>query len=536
MTTTSSEPDARTYLVADLFCGAGGSSTGALQAITALGGTMELVAVNHWHTAIETHQLNHPTARHFIADLETADPETIVPEGKLDLLMASPECRYHSRARGGKPIGEQGRMNPWTVHRWITALDVRCILVENVPEFTDWGPLDTHGKRDPKRRGLYFEEWVRSLWGLGYQAEWRLLNAADYGEATSRRRFFLLARNDGKPIRWPEPTHSKHGGDTLHGPVPRWRGAQEIIDWSNPGRSLLDDPKYRKKPLALKTRQRIAQGLQRYSSPPLAPLYVRLLDLPDYPDESQLDATQPQETQSEETQDAPFIINRHGENGSARCHSVHDPAPTATCRGSGYLVTHQAEPFTCANRNHNAPKGITEPVATLTTTSPGGGIFLANPVLVEYYSQSVAASVEHPLPTVTTHDRHGLCQPTLVQVNHADDKPDADRSHSITAPLPTQTTKRSVALAEPTAVPVAPEAGYPDVDPRRIVIIDGEPHLLDIRFRMLNNSELAKAMGFDGDTNYVFTGTQTEITKQIGNAVPVRLAAALVTSSLQETA
>ena len=124
---TSSNP-LRNYLVADLFCGAGGSSTGAQKAIESIGGTMNLVAINHWPVAVETHSRNHPQARHYVQNLETADPETIVPEGYLDLLMASPECRFFSRARGGKPTHEQGRMSPWIVQRWLTSINVRCLL------------------------------------------------------------------------------------------------------------------------------------------------------------------------------------------------------------------------------------------------------------------------------------------------------------------------------------------------------------------------------------------------------------------------
>ena len=206
------------YQVADLFCGAGGSSTGAEKAIEEIGGKMELVAVNHWPIAVQTHQLNHPTAQHYLQDLDKADPEEIVPNRCLDLLMASPECRFYSRARGGKPIHDQGRMNPWIVHRWLTSLNVRCLLVENVPEFTDWGPLLDDDRPDKTKKGIYFEEWVKSLWGLGYQAKWRMLNAANYGDATTRIRFFLQARNDGKPIRWPEATHSKTGSPE---PAPR---------------------------------------------------------------------------------------------------------------------------------------------------------------------------------------------------------------------------------------------------------------------------------------------------------------------------
>ena len=268
----------RKFLVADLFCGAGGSSTGAEKAIAGIGGEMELVAVNHWNTAVATHAANHPTARHLIEDVSIVDPEEVVKEGRLDLLMASPECRFHSRARGGKPIHDQGRMNAWVIFNWLTKLDINAVLVENVPEFVEWGRLNSEGRPDKAHKGEHFQAWFMTFHALGYHAEWRMLNAADYGDATTRTRFFLMARKDGHPILWPEPSHAK--GDTGMFPGRRpWRGAREIIDWSNPGRSLLDDPKYLKKPLSEKTRYRIARGLERFGGP-LAPLYIRLLDLP----------------------------------------------------------------------------------------------------------------------------------------------------------------------------------------------------------------------------------------------------------------
>ena len=665
--------------------------------------------MNHWPIAVQTHQLNHPTAQHYLQDLDKADPEEIVPNRCLDLLMASPECRFYSRARGGKPIHDQGRMNPWIVHRWLTSLNVKCLLVENVPEFTDWGPLLDDGRPDKTKKGMYFEEWVKSLWGLGYQAEWRMLNAANYGDATTRIRFFLQARNDGKPIRWPEATHSKTGGPNLLHDLPKWRAARDIIDWSNPGRSLLDDPKYRKKPLTEKTRRRIAKGLERFGGP-LAHLYIRLLNLPQ-------DNSAATQNNSPATQDAAtpaqesFILNRNGENGSTRIHSIDNPVPTATTRGAGYLVEPtvqpfhgsdrqhtaprspdeplhtittltgggiylaeaKAQPFVGANRNHNVPKGIGEPIPSA-TTAHGGGSFLVKPgmkafmlgqqsggaprqtgepvptvatdgaisliqpsiieyygqsntrevteplstilsnrkhafvkpTLVKYYGQSHSADVDAPLPALTTKARYGLADPILVELNHGASakgpKDDDRRSHSVDKPLGSLTTSRGLGLARPILIQTGqtgengscahpPEQPVPtltptvkpylvpnfgerdgqeprshdvddplptvtsrgagslvsptlvepilrqmeeaNLDPRRLVFVDGEAYLLDIRFRMLQNSELARAMGFeDEETSYEFVGNIGEITKQIGNAVPVHLAAALVKAVL----
>jgi DNA (cytosine-5)-methyltransferase 1 len=691
----------RTYRVADLFCGAGGSSSGAARAVRAIGGTLELVAVNHWDVAIATHSRNHPQARHHCIDLDAARPEELVPEGSLDLLMASPECVFFSRARGGRPVHDQRRMSAWHVQRWASALDIRCILVENVPEFRDWGPLLPNGRPEPKGKGLYFEAWLKALWAMGYAVDWRLLNAANYGDATTRVRFFLQARKDGRPIRWPEPTHSPTGEPELFGQRPRWRAAREVIDWTNPGRSLLG----RKRPLSLKTRLRIARGLQRFGGP-LAALYIDLLDLPAEDLAALRGGVNGRGTDAPQ----PFVLaNRN--NNTAK--GVDAPAPTFTTAGGGgvFVTTPVAEPFVSPQRKHTLPRSVQTPLPTITAANGSGGMALVEPVaepfvlgqqsgavareteqplptiatagaislvepsLIPYYGTGVADSVDAPLATVTTKARFGLCCPLVVpygpkaeargadqplptvltkdrlgvatpvivpfngdkggpprpprsvdeplatitteprfgvatpsaepfivpQFGERDGQPprvhditqpvptvtshgagalvepviiqtdqtggngagarsldqplgtivtkqnvalvepalihvahggEDDRSRSVEAPLPAITTKRSVALIAPTADPVVGE-----VDPRRLVLIDGVPHLLDIRFRMLTNRELARAMGFDDDgAEYTFTGNVSEVTRQIGNAVAVNTAAALVRAVLEEPA
>ena len=540
----------REYLVADLFCGAGGSSSGARRAIEELGGTMELVAVNHWDTAIATHSANHPQALHVIEDVSVVDPEAVVKDGRLDLLMASPECKYHSRARGGKPIHDQGRMNPWAVQNWLTKLDVRCVLIENVPEFVDWGPVDEDGRPIKSLKGTYFQAWFLSFFALGYDAEWRMITAADYGDATTRRRFFLMARKDGRPVEWPEPTHAQGDTGMFPGRMP-WRGAKEIIDWSDPGKSLLDDPKYRRKPLAVNTRRRIARGAVRFWGV-MAPLYIRLLDLPQEEAGFLCEAPEGGECR-------PFILNRGGENGGNRCKSTDEPVPTATRRGAGYLVQPELAPFVMANRRHNRPKALEEPMPTFTTTTGGGcflvqpdmspfvlgqqrsgaarpaaepiptvacsgAISLVRPGVVQYYGQSDMHSAERPLSTITAHGgKHALVQPVLVEYYGN------SGCASVEVPVPTVTGKDRHGLA----IPMAEPARDCPVDPRRLVYLDGEPYLLDIRFRMLRNPELARAMGFDDEeARYQFVGNQEEVTMQIGNAVPVNTAHALVRAIL----
>ena len=410
----------RTVRVADLFCGAGGSSTGAKRAIEEVGGVMDLVAVNHWNTAIATHSKNHPGARHIVEDVNLVDPESVVKEGRLDILMASPECKYHSRARGGKPIHDQGRMNPWAVMNWLTKLDVRCVLVENVPEFVDWGPLDPETNRpDKSKKGLHFQAWFMTFQALGYDAEWRMLNAADYGDATTRTRFFLIARRDGMAIRWPEPTHARGDTGMFPGRLP-WRGAREIINWDNLGRSLLDDPKYMKKPLSIKTRQRIAKGLDRFGGP-LASLYIRLLDLGEEHQKAGPQGKREKRGERGEDQE-PSTLDRHGAggpnrqdadpfHGSDRQHTaprdMDQPILTATglTGGGNYLVKPGAEPFVAANRNQNAPKGLEEPIPPATTGS-GGGSFMVEPQLQPFMlgqqSQGAPRSTEDPAPTILT--------------------------------------------------------------------------------------------------------------------------------------
>jgi DNA (cytosine-5)-methyltransferase 1 len=206
----------RKMLVADLLCGAGGSSTGCERALRKLGLDMDLVCVNHWGVAIETHRRNHPEARHFVQDIATVRPNQIVPEGYLDLLMASPTCTHHSVARGGKPTSDQQRSDPWHIITWLTELRVKRLIIENVWEFTGWGPVDPEtGKPIPERKGEYFHAWIDVIRRLGFDPEWRKLNAADFGDATTRQRFILMARSDGRRVAWPQPTHRKREEGTL---------------------------------------------------------------------------------------------------------------------------------------------------------------------------------------------------------------------------------------------------------------------------------------------------------------------------------
>lgn len=221
---------------------------------------------------------------------------------------------------------------------------------------------------------------------LGYQAEWRIINAADFGDATTRTRFFLVARRDGVPISWLEPTHARPQAEPTDTMLPGrrpWRSAREIIDWTDPGNSILDHPKFRNKPLSPNTRRRIAHGLRRYGGA-LANRYIPLLDLPDAPAAEEADDRLPR----------PFLVNRHGENGTSRCHRIDRPVPTITTRGGGYLCR-----------------------PTLSEMPP--------PFVVQYNGTGTAHAVDSPLSTITTIPKHGLTCPAVVRQNQDDAGPAA---------------------------------------------------------------------------------------------------------------
>lgn len=543
-------PRSRSVRVVDQFCGAGGFSEAVRQALEELGLEGKVSAFNHDDAAIRTHNANHEGGEK--ADLYDLDPLACVPEGELDLLVASPTCTFFSRARGGKPVSwdqRKGRLTPSQVLRWAKALKPSRLIVENVEEFQHWGPVSRKtGKARRERRGTNFRQWVKHLRELGYRVEWRVLNAADFGDATTRRRFFLMARLDGKPIVWPEPTHAKTGPYGSRFRV--WRGAREIINWSRRGRSIFS----RKKPLAAKTLLRIYAGIVRFGWPAayrikLARYMTSLgIAVPDHgvgqrdlfgplvgvlrrhADARSVDAPLPAVTAGGTHLGVvePLILNRHGDNGGVRAQAVDEPLPTATTRGAGYVV----EPFILSQGAGGAPRAVGEPVPTIPTEG-------AHALITAFYGNGGSRSVEDPLPTATTRDRFALVTP----VTHADA---SMRSRDVADPLPTITgahrgelgfvvgafgerpgqTPRVHSIDEP-APTICAQGRVPFVQG-----VDLEPEDVDILFRMLEPDELAAAMGFPA--HYRWPGNKTQRTRQVGNAVAVGVARALVTALMAD--
>lgn len=437
---------------ADLFCGAGGFTSGLIQAVSGMGKEFDLLAINHWTVAIRTHELNHANVRHLCANLDSIDPRKVVPSGRLDILLASPECTHHSNARGGKPMNDQSRASAWHILRWADSLNIKTLLIENVREFQNWGPLGANGRPLKSKRGSLYKQFLNSLEALGYRVEAKVLNSANYGDATTRQRLFIQAQRGNRKICWPEATHApKQNG------LKAWRPAREVIDWSIKGKSIY----VRKQPLSENTIRRILVGLEKYSGLPFV--------LPQFSNASPKGIDAPIGTITTDGGPAlcqPFLVKFFG--GHDAC-SVDEPLPTICANYEHYGL---AQPFLVILRNNCDARSIEEPVPALCAN--GEHVGLAQPFLVQYYGNSEAQSLEIPLPTITTKDHFGLVEPKIGK---------GDK------------------LA-----------------------------VLDIHFRMLQPHELAAAMSFPD--KYYFHGTRQDQVKQIGNAVPVQLAAALCRAAI----
>jgi DNA (cytosine-5)-methyltransferase 1 len=390
--------------IVDMFCGAGGESTGIMQAVREKEMNVHMLAINHWERAIETHAANHPEADHLCESVEHIDPTKAVPGGRVALLWASPECTHHSIARGGRPRSDQSRASAWLILKWLSELYVERVIIENVPEFTSWGRLDANGQPIQSEKGRIFKAFVHSLRALGYSVDWRVLTAADYGDPTTRHRLFIQAVKGRKRIIWPEITNID-GGNNLLGLKP-WVPARNIIDWSIPGTSIFT----RKKPLAAATVRRIAAGIEKYwtpyAKPFLAVLYgsndVRSLDLP-----------LPTVTTSgnHHALITPFITRYNGSHrdetdGDNRNQSLGKPISTLDTSNRFGLV----EPFiTCIGQSSggNRIHSIDEPITTVVTKQEH---CLVEPMLVEYSGNGSTVPVTEPVPTISTKQHFALLE------------------------------------------------------------------------------------------------------------------------------
>lgn len=451
-----------TELVVDLFAGGGGASVGIRAAL----GREPDIAINHDPVALAVHRTNHPHTLHLEADIWEVRPAEATRGRPVGLLWLSPDCRDHSNAKGGKPRSARTRSLAWAAYRWGKAVRPRVIMLENVVEFEGWGPLGTDGRRCRLRQGRTFNKFVTMLRNLGYVVDWRTLDASLYGAATRRRRLFLVARCDGAPIVWPAPTH---GG--ARRPI---RTAATCIDWALPCPSIFE----RTKPLAEKTMWRIGQGLRRFVFEQSHPFVVSACG----------------------ERFAPALVQTgYGERAGQRPRALDIQSPLGTVVGGGqkhglvaaFLTRHFGDP--------------------LRTDGKGG------PVL--------GASLDSPLPTVTSRDHHSL---TIARLDGRADRvtevraflsvyygSDGSGGQLLTRPLRTITARHRHGL---------------------VTVAGVDYQITDIGFRMLRPAELLRAQfgAHAADYDMSAARTSTAQVRLIGNSVCPDVAAALVAANVRQ--
>jgi DNA (cytosine-5)-methyltransferase 1 len=431
----------KTIFAADLFCGAGGTSTGLYQAADAMGLDVNLLAVNHWNVAIATHTANHKEALHLCETLDGVNPRKVIPGGRLHLLVASPECTHHSNARGGRPMNDQSRASAYHILRWAEALHIDNIIIENVREFRSWGPLGSHGRPLKNQRGDLYQAFLANLKALNYSVEDRILNAADHGDPTTRERLFIIARRGRKPVRWPKPTHSKDSMVREAFGLKPWVAARSIIDWSDEGKSIFN----RKKPLSPNTIRRIAAGLRKFSGIELEPFLVKLYGTSDA---APIKNPCPTVTGGGGHLGVaePFQIRTDCSGGkTAGYRSIDDPA--ATVLGSGGLGF--VQPFLLGQQTPAAPRSINDPAPTV---AGKGAIAKVEPFMVAHFGEREGQeprihSIDAPAPVVTSRGAAELVQPFIAEYHN--DQGSEPRVKSVDSPLPTQTTEPRFGLAQP---------------------------------------------------------------------------------------
>ena len=534
-------------LVIDNFAGGGGASTGIEAAI----GRPIDVAINHDDEALAMHAANHPATRHICQSVWKADPLDVTGGQPVALAWFSPDCKHFSKAKGGKPVKKNIRDLAWVVVHWAQRVRPRVIMLENVEEFRDWGPLvevaDGKLMPCPVRKGFTYRRWKRALQKLGYRIEERELRASDYGAPTIRKRLFVIARCDGLPIVWPQPTHGP-------GRALPWRTAAECIDWSIPCPSIFG----RAKPLAENTLRRIAAGIRRYVIEAAEPFIV--------PRYGERDGQAPRTS----SMHAPFntvtpdanvgslvipTIARIGQTGGGGkyAYGVDEPLTTITSKAEHLLVGAHITKF----RGGAGGSAADQPMPTVTANSfikrPGGapplGVVAA--FLAKHYGghETPGTACDRPISTLTTQDHHHLVSAHLLSLKGSE-----RRARPVDAPVPAVTAQgwhvaevraflvkyysaaqHGQALAEPLhSVTAKPRFG--------LVMVHGEPYeIVDIGMRMLSPRELFRAQGFPD--SYVIDCprpadgkplTKTSQVRMCGNSVCPPISEALVRANLVE--
>lgn len=553
-------------LYIDLFCGAGGTSTGVENARYADEQCAKVVAcVNHDANAIASHAANHPDALHFTEDIRTLELSPLVAHVErmkkiypdaLVVLWASLECTNFSKAKGGQPRDADSRTLAEHLFRYIEAIDPDYIQIENVEEFMSWGDMDEKGHPISKDKGRCYEKWKRNVRKYGYNFDWRILNAADYGAYTTRKRFFGIFAKRELPIVFPEPTHCKDGKSDMFGRLEKWKPVKDVLDFSDEGESIF----CRKKPLAEKTLERIYAGLIKFVAGGKEAFIVKYNSMsrtgkyqaPSVDEPCPVVATQGRLALAKVNFVHSSFVSAYYGNGHN--HSVEQPAPTVTTKDRLALVNTS---FLCSYNFKDTGKNINLPCPTLLTKDR---LALVNSVFIDnQYGTGKPTSIELPVGTVTTVPKFNMvsCKPWIMNTAFS------NIGSSIEQPSQTITANRKwhylmnpqfasaggsvnnpcfTLIARMDKMPpylVEVEGGIgiqvtPDDSPMTIKIKEFMAlyGIIDIKMRMLRIAELKKIMGFPED--YVLIGPQSDQKKFIGNAVEVNMARVLCEAICKE--
>lgn len=577
-------------IIVDNFAGGGGASTG----IEIATGRLVALAVNHDPAAILMHRTNHPYTEHFQASVWDIDPKAVCRGRPVGLAWFSPDCKHFSKAKGAALVDRKIRGLAWITLRWAATVRPRVIILENVEEFQTWGPV-RKGKPVKKLAGTTFRKFIDQLTELGYTVEYRELIAADYGAPTSRKRFYLVARCDGKPIVWPKPTHSKTGADGL----PKWRSAAEIIDWSLPCPSVFASKaeimeRYGLKavrPLAKNTMRRVIRGVDKFTirsskpfivqqkfqnaaqdiekplttvtavgahelcKPLLAPVTVTNTS-------NSVGGTvgapvHTVTTAGNQMLVTPSLVSIGQTGGGDRIRDLREPVPTTVSKQEACLVSPSLIQYHTEQTEHVRASGLGTPINTV-DASNRYGLTCAN--LVEYYTGGRPLDVQAPMHTVTSHDREAVVAAHVVKFKGDNvGTPPSEPLQTVTASAGKERACSGGTFAVCKAYLAKIRSGddlghWPEIrallnefcgytlaeDEVLLLEIGGALYYIsDIGLRMLSPRELYNAMGFPPD--YIidrdYEGNEYKKSAQVarcGNAVCPPVASALVRANLPE--
>lgn len=408
------QTDLFSEIIVDNFAGGGGASTG----IELATGRVVDIAINHDPDAIIMHKTNHPHTTHYQASVWDVDPVEVCRGRKVGLAWFSPDCKHFSKAKGGKPVDKNIRGLAWIVLRWAGTVRPRVIILENVEEFQTWGPV-RKGKPVKKLTGQTFRKWLDQLRNLGYAVEWRELVAADYGAPTTRKRFFLIARCDERPIVWPTTTHAPADRPEVKAGLRQpWRSAAEIIDWSLPTPSIFDTKesireKYNltaQRPLRPNTMARVARGVDKFVIKTASPFLVVVNHSGEFRGQDPGEPLQTVTSKHGYGVAMPVMVAIGQTGGGNRCRSVESPTHTQVSKAEECVASPVLAPWTVTNTTNSTGHPVSEPVDTARTGGGGGQLSAAS--LVQYHTEQGervrGQGIDAPLLTVDASNRYGL--------------------------------------------------------------------------------------------------------------------------------